>query len=117
VDHVVRPDVTVTHVKGGSSGASRSARLNYAFHYGMWRFYRKHYASAHNPVVNALVYAGIGLKFVLSWAAALCCAFGRHRPVPAPPHVAMSALVSVSYRRTGTPAGRPLPPIPSSLAT
>jgi N-acetylglucosaminyl-diphospho-decaprenol L-rhamnosyltransferase len=60
------PDVTVTHVKGGSSGASRSARLNYAFHYGMWRFYRKHYASAHNPVVNALVYVGIAVKLLLS---------------------------------------------------
>ena len=61
------PDVTVMHVKGGSrSGASRSARLNYAFHYGMWRFYRKHYASAHNPVVNALVYAGIAVKLLLS---------------------------------------------------
>ena len=40
------PSVTVTHVKGGSAGRRRGMRTNYAFHYGMFRFYRKHYAAA-----------------------------------------------------------------------
>ena len=38
------PSATVIHVKAGSSGPVRSPKLNYAFHYGMFRFYRKHYA-------------------------------------------------------------------------
>ena len=38
------PAAVATHVKGGSAGPHRSLRLNYAFHYGMYRFYRKHYA-------------------------------------------------------------------------
>jgi N-acetylglucosaminyl-diphospho-decaprenol L-rhamnosyltransferase len=60
------PSVTVTHTKAGSSGKYRSPRLNYAFHYGMLRFYRKHYARARSPLVNAAVYAGIALKLVSS---------------------------------------------------
>jgi len=60
------PSVTVVHVKHGSSGAVRSARLNYAFHYGMARFYRKHYAPLRAPLTNAVVYAGIATKFALS---------------------------------------------------
>ena len=54
------------HVKGGSTGPYRSFRLNYAFHYGMYRFYRKHYAPERNPVLNAAVYAGIALKLTIS---------------------------------------------------
>src|SRR5919201_641940 len=38
------PSVIVHHVKGGTTGPLRGPRLNYAFHYGMYRFYRKHYA-------------------------------------------------------------------------
>ena len=60
------PDVTVVHIKGGTSGRFRSSRLNYAFHYGMLRFYRKHYAGVQNPLLNGVVYAGIGVKLVLS---------------------------------------------------
>jgi N-acetylglucosaminyl-diphospho-decaprenol L-rhamnosyltransferase len=60
------PSVTVVHVKAGSSGRLRSPRLDYAFHYGMFRFYRKHYARARNPLVNVAVYAGIGLKLASS---------------------------------------------------
>jgi N-acetylglucosaminyl-diphospho-decaprenol L-rhamnosyltransferase len=60
------PAVTVVHTKGASSGRFRSSRLNYAFHYGMLRFYRKHYAAMRNPLVNAAVYAGIAAKLVLS---------------------------------------------------
>jgi len=60
------PNVTVVHVKGGTSGKYRSPRVNYAFHYGMLRFYRKHYSPKRNPLMNTLVYAGIGVKLVLS---------------------------------------------------
>jgi N-acetylglucosaminyl-diphospho-decaprenol L-rhamnosyltransferase len=60
------PSVAVTHVKGGSSGRSRTLRVNRAFHYGMYRFYRQHYASSHSPVVNLVVYAAIAGKLVVS---------------------------------------------------
>jgi len=60
------PDVTVVHVKWGTSGKHRSPRVNYAFHYGMFRFYRKHYSPNRNPLMNNLVYAGIGGKLLLS---------------------------------------------------
>jgi N-acetylglucosaminyl-diphospho-decaprenol L-rhamnosyltransferase len=60
------PEVTVVHVKWGTSGKYRSPRLNYAFHNGMLRFYRKHYAPARSPLTNTLVYAGIGAKLVLA---------------------------------------------------
>lgn len=56
------PSAVVVHVKAGTSGPHRSLRLNQAFHYGMYRFYRKHYAATRNPVVNAAVYAGIAVK-------------------------------------------------------
>ena len=56
------PDATVVHVKGGTSGPIRGVHLNFAFHYGMLRFYRKHYARSHSMAVNMLVYAGIGVK-------------------------------------------------------
>jgi N-acetylglucosaminyl-diphospho-decaprenol L-rhamnosyltransferase len=57
---------TVLHVKAGTSGKYRKPRLDYAFHYGMLHFYRKHYASSRNPLLNLVVYLGIGVKFVLS---------------------------------------------------
>ena len=60
------PSAEVIHVKGGTSGPVRSPRLEYAFHYGMWRFYRKHYAAGRGRVVNATIYAGIAVK--LAWA-------------------------------------------------
>jgi hypothetical protein len=41
-------------------------RLNYAFHYGMFRYYRTHLASERGPLFNALVYVGIALKFLAS---------------------------------------------------
>jgi GT2 family glycosyltransferase len=57
------PAVTVVHIKAGTSGKHRSLRLNYAFHYGMFRFYRDHYAAQRNPLLNGAVYCGIALKF------------------------------------------------------
>ena len=61
------PSVVASHAKGGSSGPVRSPRLNYAFHYGMFRFYRKHYARRSAAALNALVYAGIFGKLLVSW--------------------------------------------------
>jgi N-acetylglucosaminyl-diphospho-decaprenol L-rhamnosyltransferase len=60
------PSATVIHVKAGTSGEHRSWRLNRAFHYGMYRFYRDHYAPRARPAERALVYAGIGGKLVIS---------------------------------------------------
>ncbi len=62
------PSVVVVHIKAGTSGAHRSLRLNCAFHYGMFRFYRDHYAGSRSPLVNGAVYVGIGLKLALAAA-------------------------------------------------
>jgi N-acetylglucosaminyl-diphospho-decaprenol L-rhamnosyltransferase len=56
------PAAEVVHVKAGTTGGERSPRLNWAFHRGMYRFYRRHYAARRSPLTNAAVYAGIGLK-------------------------------------------------------
>jgi N-acetylglucosaminyl-diphospho-decaprenol L-rhamnosyltransferase len=55
------PSAVAMHVKGGSSGY-RSPRLVLAFHVGMWRFYRVHYAPQRSGLVNYLVYAGIATR-------------------------------------------------------
>jgi GT2 family glycosyltransferase len=60
------PSATVIHVKAGTSGQNRSWKLNRAFHYGMYRFYRTHYAPATNAAINGLVYTGIALKLGVS---------------------------------------------------
>jgi GT2 family glycosyltransferase len=74
------PRATVIHVKAGTSGATRSPRLNHAFHYGMFRFYRDHYAQGGNPLVNAAVYAGIYGKLAISVVRNAVVA-SRRRPV------------------------------------
>ena len=60
------PSVEAVHVKAGTSGHHRRLRLNYAFHYGMYRYYRTHLASQRGRLFNALVYGGIGVKFLAS---------------------------------------------------
>jgi GT2 family glycosyltransferase len=60
------PDAKVIHVKAGTSGPVRSTRLNYAFHYGMYRFYHSHYAPERSVFTNLAVYAGIAVKGTLS---------------------------------------------------
>jgi N-acetylglucosaminyl-diphospho-decaprenol L-rhamnosyltransferase len=62
------PDVTITHIKAGTSGKLRGPKLNYAFHYGMFRFYRKFYAPQRHSLVNLAVYLGIGGKLAVSLA-------------------------------------------------
>jgi N-acetylglucosaminyl-diphospho-decaprenol L-rhamnosyltransferase len=56
------PAATVHHVKGGTTGGERSIRLNWAFHRGMYRFYRKHYAAQRSWAMNVAVYVGIAVK-------------------------------------------------------
>jgi GT2 family glycosyltransferase len=60
------PAAIVRHMKGGTVGGERSARLNWAFHRGMYRFYRTHYAAQRSGAMNAAVYLGIAVK--LTWA-------------------------------------------------
>ncbi len=60
--------MTVTHVKGGSSGKARTLRANYAFHRGMARFYHRHYAASRSSFLGAAVYAAIGAKLTVSTA-------------------------------------------------
>jgi len=62
------PDATVMHVKGGTTGGERSPRLNWAFHRGMYRFYRTHYARERSPLLNAAIYAGIAVKLAAALA-------------------------------------------------
>jgi GT2 family glycosyltransferase len=69
------PSATVIHVKAGTSGSERSLRLNRAFHHGMYRFYRKHYAAQRSLLTNIAVYCGIAVKFTLS---AMSSSFHRH---------------------------------------
>jgi hypothetical protein len=59
------PSVTVLHTKGASAGPVRSARLELAFHRGMLRFYRSHYAPDRARATNALVAVGIGARLAL----------------------------------------------------
>ncbi len=56
------------HVKGGSSAGRRAVKQEIAFHRGMARFYRRFDAPGSNPLVNLVVYAGIGAKLALSLA-------------------------------------------------
>jgi len=65
------PEVEVIHVKAGSSGHPRRWRANYAFHRGMWLFYRTHYASKHHPLVTVLVWFGVWSKLIISAAVSM----------------------------------------------
>jgi hypothetical protein len=58
--------VTATHVKGGTSGPRRTTRVNYAFHRGMYRFYRRHYAPTRPRAVNLAIYTAIAAKLGIS---------------------------------------------------
>ena len=60
------PRAVASHLKGGSAGRHRGPRLNAAFHYGMFRFYRKFYAPSRPAPANLAVYAGIAAKLAFS---------------------------------------------------
>jgi N-acetylglucosaminyl-diphospho-decaprenol L-rhamnosyltransferase len=63
------PLVTALHVKHGTA-PRRTPRLAFAFHAGMWRFYRKHYAQGRPHALNGAVLGGIVLRLAGSVAAA-----------------------------------------------
>ena len=65
------PGAVALHVKGGSSGTRRAPRQELAFHRGMGRFYRSHYAPRSSPLLSLAVYAGIGVKLLVSLLAGL----------------------------------------------
>jgi GT2 family glycosyltransferase len=56
------PSALALHVKRGTTAGLRSPRLVWAFHYGMFRFYRTHYAPSRLRAINGLVYAGIAAR-------------------------------------------------------
>jgi hypothetical protein len=59
------PEAIVTHLKGQSSKKKRT-KIIYEFHRAMYLFYKKHYKEKYPIYVTALVYMGIGLRFMLS---------------------------------------------------
>jgi N-acetylglucosaminyl-diphospho-decaprenol L-rhamnosyltransferase len=73
------PAAVVMHIKGGTTRGGRSVRLNWAFHYGMYRFYRRHYAAERAWPVNLAVYAGIAIRLAGTVAASLLRGAGRIR--------------------------------------
>jgi GT2 family glycosyltransferase len=62
------PGVEVLHEKGGSAGHPRRWRTNYAFHRGMWLFYRTHYAPNRPRAVTSVVWLGVWSKLGVSAA-------------------------------------------------
>jgi len=60
------PEVSVTHVKGASSGTHRRWELHRAFHHSIWLYYRKHHAPNDPRIVRALVFVGVWTKFAFS---------------------------------------------------
>ena len=62
------PGATVVHLKSGTAGEHRSPHLNWAFHRGMCRFYRRHYAPERAWPLNLAVYAGIAVKLGIALA-------------------------------------------------
>jgi hypothetical protein len=76
------PSTTVLHHKGGTTAGVRTLKLNRAFHYGMYRFYRDHYAPNRNVFLNLSVYAGIGVKLMTSLVRGLFRPLRWRKPEP-----------------------------------
>lgn len=62
------PESVITHLKGQGGVHAHPYQKVKGIHQAMWVFYRKHLKSAYNPVVTALVGAGIGTSFVIAIA-------------------------------------------------
>jgi len=60
------PRSVAWHLKGASAGPLKNTRLIIAFHYGMFRFYKKFRAQRANSAQNAVVYLGIAAKCAAS---------------------------------------------------
>ena len=59
----VRGDVEVIHYGGATMGLFTLRQLR-EYHRGMFKMYRKHYASRYHPLVNLAVYGGIGARWL-----------------------------------------------------
>jgi GT2 family glycosyltransferase len=55
------PKTQILHLKGASS-KRKPVKIVYEFHRAMWLFHRKHYKKNCSPIVNVMVFLGIGLK-------------------------------------------------------
>ena len=64
---VYNPQAVVVHHKG-SSTSKRPLRMVYQWHKAIFQFHRKNMAPAYSPVVNGLVYLGMGLRLVVAVA-------------------------------------------------
>ncbi|KRE51045.1 glycosyltransferase family 2 protein [Paenibacillus sp. Soil724D2] len=61
------PRTQIVHYKGASS-RRKPFKIIYEFHRAMILFHNKHYRKKYSWLTNAMVYAGVGLKFLLSLA-------------------------------------------------
>jgi GT2 family glycosyltransferase len=59
------PYTTITHLKGASS-KRKPKKIIYEFHRAMFLFHNKHYREKYSFLTNQIVYAGIGLKLIIS---------------------------------------------------
>jgi GT2 family glycosyltransferase len=76
---VYLPQAVVTHFKGSSTG-QQPLRMVYQWHRSIFLFHRKNMAAGHSPLVNGLVYLGMGIRLVAALAvAALQVCFRRRK--------------------------------------
>ncbi|WP_410515267.1 glycosyltransferase family 2 protein [Paenibacillus sp. BR2-3] len=75
------PQTSIVHLKGGSA-RRRPFKIVYEFHRAMILFHRKHYSKQYNSMINGAVYAGVGVKFLLSLLRN-ALTFPRTVPLPA----------------------------------
>lgn len=61
------PHTQIVHHKGASS-RRKPFKIIYEFHRAMILFHNKHYRKKYSWLTNAMVYAGVSLKFILSLA-------------------------------------------------
>ncbi|MDQ0890923.1 GT2 family glycosyltransferase [Paenibacillus sp. V4I9] len=61
------PRTQIVHHKGASS-RRKPFKIIYEFHRAMILFHNKHYRKKYSWLTNAMVYVGVGLKFILSLA-------------------------------------------------
>ena len=59
------PQISIVHYQGTCS-SSHPVRVSWYKHRGMVRYYRKHLANNHNPLVRASIIAGIYLRFLFT---------------------------------------------------
>lgn len=77
------PDVTINHVKGGSS-KQRMVRVEWHKHKGMVRYYRKFYRDEYPLVMRLMIYSSVWARFLLLtplwWAKSLQSRLARDAP-------------------------------------